>query len=93
MREIGYTGQFRRDLKRESKGRHGNALDADLMPLLEALASDAPLEPCHRDHALTGSWRECRDCHVKPDLVLIYQKPDATRLVLLRLGSHAELKL
>ena len=43
------------------------------------------------DHALSGEWADHRDCHVKPDLVLIYQKPDAGTLRLVRLGSHAEL--
>jgi len=45
------------------------------MPVLTALAKDRPLEPRYRDHALTGDWNDHRDCHVKPDLVLIYQKP------------------
>ena len=35
------------------------------------------MEPRHRDHAMTGDWKDHRDCHVKPDLVLIYRKPDA----------------
>ena len=64
-----------------------------LVPVLVALADDQPLEPRHRDHALTGDWKDHRDCHVKPDLVLIYQKPDADTLRLVRLGSHSELGL
>lgn len=42
---------------------------------------------------MTGSWKDFRDCHIKPDLVLLYQKPDAETLVLVRLGSHAELNI
>jgi len=42
---------------------------------------------------LTGNWKDHRDCHVKPDLVLIYQKPDADTLRLVRFGSHSELGL
>jgi mRNA interferase YafQ len=45
------------------------------------------------DHPLTGEWTDHRDCHVKPDLVLIYRVPDAERLELVRLGSHSELSL
>lgn len=93
MRKIDPTGQFRRDYKREAKGRHRATLDADLEPVLETLASDQPLEPRHRDHALTGEWKDHRDCHVKPDLVLIYRKPDDATLQLVRLGSHSELGL
>ncbi|WP_374498700.1 type II toxin-antitoxin system YafQ family toxin [Zoogloea sp.] len=93
MRKIDPTGQFRRDYKREAKGQHRATLDADLVPVLEALARDQPLEPRHRDHALTGEWKDHRDCHVKPDLVLIYRKPDDATLQLVRLGSHSELGL
>lgn len=71
MRTIKQTGQFKRDLKRESKGRHRATLEADLLLVIDALANDAALEVCHRDHALTGDWKDHRDCHVKPDLVLI----------------------
>ena len=54
MRQIERTGQFKRDYKREAKGQHRATLDADLVPVLVALADDQPLEPRHRDHALTG---------------------------------------
>ena len=93
MRRIERTGQFKRDYKREAKGRHSATLDAALIPIVKALACDQPLEPRHRDHALTGEWGDHRDCHVKPDLVLIYRKPDGTLLQLVRLGSHSELGL
>ena len=71
MRKIERTGQFKRDYKREAKGRHRTTLDADLVPVLVALANDQLLESRHRDHGLTGNWKDYRDCHVKPDLVLI----------------------
>jgi mRNA interferase YafQ len=93
MRTPDYTGQFKRDYKREKKGRHGSTLDADLHDVLSALLADQPLESRYRDHALTGNWADCRDCHVKPDLVFIYQKPNADTLRLVRLGSHSELDL
>jgi mRNA interferase YafQ len=93
MRTIERTGQFKRDYKREAKGQHRKTLDGDLVPVLMALAEDRPLEPRHRDHVLTGDWNDHRDCHVKPDLVLIYQKPDVKTLRLVRLGSHSELGL
>lgn len=68
-------------------------LDAELVAVLQALATDQVLAARYRDHALTGEWKDHRDCHVKPDLVLIYQKPDTARLRLVRLGSHSELGL
>ena len=93
MRTPDYTGQFKRDYKRETKGQHRATLQADLHAVLSALLADRSLEPRHRDHALTGDWKDHWDCHVKPDLVLIYQKPDADVLRLVRLGSHSELGL
>ena len=64
------TGQFKRDYRRESRGRHGAFLDSSLVPVVEILANDHPLEARHHDHGLSGEWRDHRDCHVKPDLVL-----------------------
>nr|WP_267966843.1 type II toxin-antitoxin system YafQ family toxin [Allorhizobium ampelinum] len=93
VRKIEQTGQFKRDLKRESKGRYRAILEDELLPVIAALAQDEVLEARYRDHALTGEWKDHRDCHVKPDLVLIYRKPDAERLQLVRLGSHSELGL
>jgi len=55
-----------------------------------ALANDMPLEHRYRDHALTGDWRGCRECHIKPDLLLIYHA-DGNMLQLVHLGSHSEL--
>ena len=91
MRTIERTGRFKRDYKRESRGRHRTHLDADLAPIVEALANDRPLEPRHHDHALGGEWADHRDCHLKPDLLLIYQKSGTGIVRLVRLGSHAEL--
>lgn len=93
MRTIERTGQFKRDYKREAKGRHSKVLDQLLYDVLSALATDQPLPAKNRDHALSGDWADHRDCHVKPDLVLIYRVPDAETLQLVRLGSHSELGL
>ena len=93
MRRIERTSRFRRDYKRESRGRHRTYLDAILASVVEALANDRPLEPRHHDHALSGEWGDFRDCHLKPDLLLIYQKSGEDILRLVRLGSHAELGL
>jgi mRNA interferase YafQ len=91
MRTIERSSAFKRDYKREAKGQHRATLDADLVPVLAALANDHPLEPRHHDHDLSGDWSGYRECHIKPDLLLIYRKPDADSLRLARLGSHSEL--
>jgi mRNA interferase YafQ len=91
MRTIERSSVFRRDYKRQAKGQHPATLDDDLLPVLDALANDRPLEPRHRDHELSGDWSGYRQCHVKPDLLLIYKKPEKSVLRLARLGSHSEL--
>ena len=91
MRTIDAHGKFRRDLKRELKGRYRQVIESDLDGLIVLLAVDAPIPAQFRDHALTGDWKDHRDLHVKPDLVLIYRKPDDDTLQLVRLGSHSEL--
>ncbi len=93
MRTIKQSGQFKRDLKREAKGHHRQVLQSDFVAIVAALANDQTLAEKHRDHALTGDQKDHRDCHVKPDLVLIYRKPDDSVLQLVRLGSHSELGL
>lgn len=91
MRTIEQTGQFKRDYKREARGSHGQTLADDFVAIVTFLANDQPLADKHRDHALTGEWKDHRDCHIKPDLVLIYRKPGSEVLQLVRLGSHSEL--
>src|SRR5260370_41365169 len=78
MREVKYTTRFRRDYKREKSGRHGRKLDALLMEVVNMLAADQPLPPRNVDHSLQGEWKDFRDCHVRPDLILIYRKPDVS---------------
>jgi mRNA interferase YafQ len=72
MRAIEWTSRFKKDYRREQKGRHRGFLDQELRLIIPRLAADEPLSEKHRDHALTGDWTDHRDCHVKPDLVLIF---------------------
>jgi mRNA interferase YafQ len=91
MRAIDRAASFKRDYKREAKGQHRATLDSELKPVLLALATDRSLDPRYRDHDLSGDWAGYRECHVKPDLLLIYRKSAADTLRLARLGSHSEL--
>jgi mRNA interferase YafQ len=93
MRTIEWTKSFKRDYKREAKGLRRTILDTELFLVVEVLALDHVLEKRFHDHALTGEWQDFRDCHIRPDLVLIYQKPDKNTLRLVRLGSHSEIGL
>ncbi len=82
MRRIERTNQFKRDYRRKKRGRHGATLAEDLTGIVGQLAADAPLAERLRDHALTGNRSGFRDCHIRPDLVLIYEKTvDILRLI------------
>jgi mRNA interferase YafQ len=91
MREIFQHSRFKTDLKRVS--RSGRYKLENLLGIISKLANDEPLAERHRDHALTGDWEDFRDCHIKPDLVLIYQKAGDRILQLVRIGPHSELGL
>ena len=82
---------FERDYRREKRGQRGRRLEAELRAVLTLLLDDQPLPARYRDHPLRGEWADHRDCHIRPDLILIYRKPDADRLELVRLGSHSEI--
>ena len=91
MRTIEHTTQFKRDYKREKKGTHRRTVAKQLIDVVARLAKDQPLLEKYRDHSLTGEWKDHRDCHIRPDLVLIYRKTRTDVLQLVRLGSHSEL--
>jgi mRNA interferase YafQ len=55
MRTIERSTAFKRDYKREARGKHWATLDSGLVPVLEALAEDTPMEVRHRDHELSGA--------------------------------------
>ena len=66
MRRIEPTNAFRRDYKRvKTSPKHGD-IELLLSEVLKLLAADLPLPERHRDHPLTGEWKDHRDCHIKP---------------------------
>jgi mRNA interferase YafQ len=91
MRRIERTGAFLRDFKREKRGQHRRDLDSLVSDVVSLLAEDKPLSEKNHDHRLSGEWGDHRECHLKPDLPLIYRKPGAQVLQLVRMGSHSEL--
>jgi mRNA interferase YafQ len=92
MRTIERSSAFKRDYKRaKSTPRHRKDVDWLVSTSVALLLSDQALPENSRDHALSGDWAGYRECHIKPDLLLIYRKPDADTLRLARLASHSEL--
>lgn len=81
--------QFKKDFK--LMRRRGKPM-VELQRVIEILASGGKLEAKYKDHALAGDYCGCRECHIEPDWLLIYQiRGNVLELVLVRTGTHAEL--
>ena len=64
----------------------------ELKAIIEKLAAGEKLEPKHRDHSLTGNYVMFRECHIRPDWLLIYRiDHDELELLAYRTGSHSDL--
>lgn len=92
MRTIERSSAFKRDYKRvKAMPRYRKNVDTLVSSVVAMLLVDQALPESNRDHTLSGDWIGYRECHIKPDLLLIYRKPDSDTLRLARLGSHGEL--
>lgn len=89
MLEVVPTKPFKRDLK---KYQHKKDIVKELYEVISTLAKEEPLDPKKKDHNLVGNYVNYRECHVKNDVLLIYQvDQDSQSLYLARFGSHSEL--
>lgn len=91
MREVNFTGKFKRDLKRELKGNNNKNVEEVLDFVINLLASDLQLPAKFLDHALKGNHIGSRECHLKSNLLLIYRKIGKEILEVEQLGSHSEI--
>ncbi len=81
--------QFKKDLKLAKRRGYPVVL---LRDVIAKLAEDEPLPPKYRDHELSGNFKGCRECHVMPDWLLIYEKQDEKLFLYLnRTGTHSDL--
>ena len=87
--KVKYSSKFQKDLKRLKK-RGLNLIF--LTEIIKKLAEDEKLPLKNKDHLLIGNFAGCRECHVKPDWLLIYEIDlDSKILYLVRTGSHSDL--
>lgn len=87
--DVQFTNQFKKDVKLAKK--QGKDLEK-LYTVIENLAQGNVLEVKYRDHSLSGNYNNCRECHIEPDWLLIYEIIDDVLVLLLnRTGSHSEL--
>ena len=89
MYKIRPTSRFQKDLKRLRK----RGYDMDLLTgVLKQLAAGQALAPSYRDHPLVGDYSVCRECHITPDWLLIYEIDGGELfLYLTRTGTHSDL--
>ncbi len=88
MKELRYTGRFKKDLKRILN--QPKKLKA-LQEVLDMLKNEMPLPEKYREHTLQGEYAGCVECHIEGDFLLIWFDENTNTLALFRLGSHSEL--
>lgn len=87
--EIKPTSRFQKDVKRCQKRGCDMALLTDV---IKRLAAGEQLDAAYRDHPLTGRYRACRECHIEPDWLLVYEIDGGTLILyLMRTGTHSDL--
>ena len=89
MRKLKTTSAFRTDLKKLSKSE----ID-ETKVVVTKLQNDEPLEAKYRDHDLHGNYEGYRECHIRPDLLLVYKKGSEGELLILtlyRISSHTNI--
>ena len=88
-----YSVDFTTQFKKNNKLAKKQGKDTDkIFEVVEKLANDEVLDAKYKDHCLTGDYKDCRECHIEPDWLLIYKKYESELiLMLIRTGSHSEL--
>ena len=83
------TGRFQNDLKRIKRRGYDISL---LTEIIKRLADGDTLPEKNKDHVLTGNFRGCRECHIAPDWLLIYEISENNLILYLtRTGTHYDL--
>ncbi len=89
MYTIKPTSKFQKDLKRAQKRGYNISL---LTEVIKKLAAGEKLPEKNKDHSLSGNYSGCRECHVTPDWLLIYEITDEELILYLtRTGTHSDL--
>ena len=89
MLTIKYQAAFRRDYKRIKKRGYDTRL---LEKVITLLAEGLSLPKEYKDHPLSGDYRGCRECHIAPDWLLIYEVSEQELILYLtRTGTHSDI--
>lgn len=90
MLEIVYSRDFLKDYKRELRGRYSQEVAAFVQNVVDYLEQELPLPREYKDHDALAEWKHHRECHLKPNLLLVYRVV-GNELWLARLGSHTRI--
>ncbi len=89
MLTIRYEASFKRDYKRIKRRGYDLCLIEEVIDLL---IQQKPLPERYKDHGFIGDYAGCRECHITPDWLLVYQiSQDKLILILTRTGTHSDL--
>ena len=89
MYEVKFTAAFKKSYRQMKKRGYDISL---LDEVIDQLRQGKKLDEKYRDHGLTGNWSGFRECHVKPDWLLVYLiENDILTLTLVDTGSHADI--
>ncbi len=85
-----YSDRFKKDLKKLAK--NDPALISELKKMLDLLISGKTIGKKYRHHGLKGEFKNCFECHIRSDILLIYKIEQRELIILLlRIGSHSNL--
>ena len=90
MYDLKFSKKFKKDLKKINK--NNPLVIKKLEHTLYLLVNNKPLEEAHKNHKLHGDFNNCHECHIKPNVLLIYKKDKQNLIIYLsKIGSHPEL--
>lgn len=89
MLTIKYQATFKKDYKRIKKRGYDTRL---LENVIGILAEEKTLPEEYKDHGLSGDYKGCRECHISPDWLLVYEISEKELILyLMRTGSHSDI--
>lgn len=88
MKRIFPSGQYKKDYKRY---RNQPKKVAALKEVIDLLANEMPIPSQYQPHVLHGNYKNCMECHIQGDFLLIWFDQTMDVIELVRLGSHSEL--
>ena len=89
MYNIEYTGRFKKDYKLAVKRGRKETL---IQYVISLIANGTQLSATYKPHKLTGEYKDCWECHIQPDWLLIWRiNVNSNTLILIRTGTHSDL--